>query len=170
MTRRGDQSRDAGHQLKRLHDPVSSASDRVAQSVGDAAVIELGHAAQREGWAQTIAAEPLATFVVARCNGDGDVEVEAVEFGGEESFECYIFRRGDGELLIASWIPGRAQDGILAAKTDITIPGIRAERAWGIDTMNGSEQELDLTHRGEDTVFEGMQIKDYPIFVRIQGA
>jgi len=85
----------------------------------------------------------------------------------ETEFDCYTFRRSDKELLIATWIPGRAEDGIVEARSDITLPGVRAERAWTVDTMNGTEQELNLTHRGSDTVLSGMLIKDYPVFIRI---
>ena len=85
----------------------------------------------------------------------------------ETEFDCYTFRRSDKELLIATWIPGRAEDGIVEARSDITLPGVRAERAWTVDTMNGTELELNLTHRGSDTVLSGMLIKDYPVFIRI---
>jgi len=86
--------------------------------------------------------------------------------------DCYTFRRSDEELLVAAWIPGKAEDGIAEAKSDITLPGVRAKHAWAVDAMNGTEQKLNLgsrnlTHRGSDTLLEGMLIKDYPVFIRI---
>jgi hypothetical protein len=90
-----------------------------------------------------------------------------VEFSSSKDFDCYTFRRGDGELLVAVWIPDRAEDGIVEEKSDIILPGVRAKGAWAVDTMNGTEQELNLTYRDNTTVLEGMLIKDYPVFIRI---
>lgn len=90
-----------------------------------------------------------------------------VEFSGEKDFDCYTFRRGDKELLVAAWIPGKTEDGIVEAKSDITLPGGRAESAWAIDVMNGTEQELNVTRSGNDAVLKGILIKDYPVFIRI---
>ena len=47
------------------------------------------------------------------------------------------------------------------------MPDVRAERAWGIDVMNGTEQELNVIHSGNDTVLKGMLIKDSPVLIRI---
>ncbi len=90
-----------------------------------------------------------------------------VRFSSEKELDCYTFRRGDNELLIAAWIPGRTGDGIVEEKSNISFPGVRANRAWAVDTMNGTEQRLNLTHCSSDTVLENMLIKDYPVFVRI---
>ena len=90
-----------------------------------------------------------------------------VQFSGEKQFDCYTLRRGEKELLVAAWIPGKTEDGIVEEKSDITLPGLRAERAWAVDTMNGTEQEVNLTYRDSDTMLRGMLIKDYPVFIRI---
>lgn len=96
-----------------------------------------------------------------------------VQFSCEQSetvmkkFDCYTLRRGDKELLIATWIPGKTKDGIVEEKSDITLLGVRAERAWAVDTINGTEQELNLIYSGSDTVLSGMLIKDYPVFIRL---
>jgi hypothetical protein len=90
-----------------------------------------------------------------------------VRFSGDKQFDCYTWLRGDKELLVAAWIPGRTKDGIVEAKSDITLPGVSAKRAFVYDAMNGTEQELNVTLSGNDTVFKGMLIKDYPVFVRI---
>ena len=90
-----------------------------------------------------------------------------VQFDSEREFDCYTLRRSDKEFLITVWIPGKTEDGIVEEKSDIALPDVLAARAWAIDTMNGTEQELNLTHRGRDTVLEGILIKDYPVFIRI---
>ena len=89
-----------------------------------------------------------------------------VRFGSQKVYECYTFKRGT-ESLVAAWIPGRTGDGIVEEKTEVTLPRLECKRAWVIDTMNGTEQELNITHRDNDTVIEGVLIKDYPVFVRI---
>ena len=90
-----------------------------------------------------------------------------VRFTGEKPFDCYTFQRGHRELMFAAWTPGRTTDRIVEAKSDITLPGVQAKRAWAVDVFNGTEQELDLARRGQDTVLAAMLIKDYPVFVRI---
>ena len=54
------------------------------------------------------------------------------------------------------------------AKTDVLLPGVRAKKAWAVDSMNGTEQELRITRRGDDTVLANMLLKDYPVFVRVR--
>ena len=90
-----------------------------------------------------------------------------VQFGGEHQLDCYTFRRGDQELLIAAWIPGRTVDGIVEVRTDVTLPGLRLSNAVVYDIMNGTEQELILTPTAEGAVLKGMLVKDYPVFVRM---
>ena len=89
-----------------------------------------------------------------------------VRFGSGKAYDCYTFRRGDNELLLALWLPGKTEDGIVEEESDIRLLGVRADRACVVDTMNGTEQELNLTHCGADTVLGKMLIKDYPVFIR----
>jgi hypothetical protein len=54
------------------------------------------------------------------------------------------------------------------AKSDVTLPGVRAEEAWVIDVFNGTEQKLVLNQEGSDTVLKDMRIKDYPTLIRVR--
>jgi hypothetical protein len=90
-----------------------------------------------------------------------------VRFSGGKQFDCYAFRRGDKELMVTAWIPGRTGDGIVEAKSDLTLPGVQARQAWILDIFNGTEQELNLTSTGQDTSIKGLFIKDFPVFVRL---
>jgi len=92
-----------------------------------------------------------------------------VRFGGDPTVDCYTFRRGEHERMFAAWIPGKTRDGVVESKRDITLPGIRAGRAWVVDVFNGTEQELNITATGSGTALPAMRIKDYPVFVRITG-
>ena len=91
-----------------------------------------------------------------------------VHFSGAKEFDCYTFRRGGKDLMFAAWIPGRAEDGISESVSDIRLTGVQAKRAWGIDPMNGTEQQLNIARRGGDTVLDGMLIKDYPLFLGVR--
>ncbi|MBM3242774.1 discoidin domain-containing protein [Candidatus Poribacteria bacterium] len=95
-----------------------------------------------------------------------------VRFSGEKKFDCYAFKRDlngmkGQEVIIAAWIPGKTKDGIVAAKSDVILLGAQARQAWVLDIFNGTEQELNITRNGNNTVIKGMLVKDYPVFVRV---
>jgi hypothetical protein len=118
------------------------------------------------------AAQPQPVYYVLRSLStvlDGFHPAEfPVRFSGQKPFDCYTFKRGDNQLRVAAWIPGQTTDGIVEAKSDITLPGLRAGRGWAVAVFNGAEQELTLTPRGNDTLLAGMLVKDYPVFIRIR--
>jgi hypothetical protein len=116
-------------------------------------------------------AQPQPAYYVLRTLStvlDGFQAAEfPVAFGKERQFECYTFLRGDGERMLAVWIPGRTKDGIVEARSDVTLPGIKGGRAWVIDLFNGTEQDLNTSTRGSNTVLQSILVKDYPTFIRI---
>jgi hypothetical protein len=89
-----------------------------------------------------------------------------IRWEGAEGCDCYCFQKGK-EALIAVWLPGRAKDGVDGLEASLLIPGMRVRKAWGLDAMNGTQQRLATSRRGNDTVMEGMMIHDFPIFIRI---
>jgi hypothetical protein len=54
------------------------------------------------------------------------------------------------------------------SSTDITFSGIKASKALAFDTMNGTEQELNITRVGQDTMLKEILLKDYPIFITVR--
>jgi hypothetical protein len=90
-----------------------------------------------------------------------------VKFGTANTYECYTFKRSNGELLVAAWIPGRTGDGMVEEKTDISLPGRQAKNAWGIDIMNGTEQQLEVSQQDNSLVLENVLLKDYPVLIRL---
>jgi len=92
----------------------------------------------------------------------------AATWSGDKQFDCYTFRRGNEELMLAAWIPGRTTDGVVEAKSDVTLPGVQAKRAWVTDVFNGTEQKLDITHNVGDTILKNVLVKDYPVFIRLE--
>ena len=68
--------------------------------------------------------------------------------------------------MIAAWINGGQSDAMVEAKTDVTLPEMQARRAWVVDIMNGTKQQLIIETQGDGTIIAGMLIKDYPVFIR----
>lgn len=90
-----------------------------------------------------------------------------VSFSAGTEFETFTFRRGKSEMMVASWIPGETTDGVVETKTDITLPGVRAEAGWVINIMNGTEQKLVLSDGPSGSTFKGILVKDYPTLLRV---
>ena len=91
-----------------------------------------------------------------------------VSFSGDKGFEVFTLQRGESELMVAAWLPGDTTDGLVESKSDVTLPMPDVERAWVVDVLNGTEQELTFSNEGQRTVFEGMLIKDYPTLIRVK--
>ncbi len=91
-----------------------------------------------------------------------------VRCSGDRPFDCEKFMNDKGVKMFAVWIPGKTEDGIVQAKSDITLPGVAAKKATVFDVMNGTRQDLDVSHAGNDTILKGMLVKDYPVFVRFE--
>ncbi len=81
--------------------------------------------------------------------------------------QTFTFQRGEHEFMVAAWIPGNTREGVVESRADITFPGLQARQGWIIDLLNGREQELVVTQSGNDAVFEGILVKDYPVLVRV---
>ena len=90
-----------------------------------------------------------------------------VTYAGPRKLQSFTLKRGANDVMVAMWIPGNTGDAVVESKTDITLPDLRAQKAWGIDLFNGTECELDLKWSGADTIIAGMMIKDYPVIMRI---
>jgi len=92
------------------------------------------------------------------------------EFDGTERLLVFTFRRGANEKLVAAWLadPAANKPNEISEETDdLTVPGTEAQRAWGIDIMNGTEQELVFASRGGDTFIRGIRVKNYPTLIRL---
>jgi len=90
-----------------------------------------------------------------------------IAFSSARPFTTFTFQRGEDELMVAPTIPGDTTDGIVETATDVTLPNVTAKRAWIIDVLNGTEQELHFSADGGSTTFKGLLIKDYPTLIRI---
>ena len=91
-----------------------------------------------------------------------------VSFENPDKFMCFTFESGDkSQLLVAAWYADQLVDGIAELRNDVTLPGVAAQKVVGIDTFNGTEQELNVSRVGDDLLLKGLLIKDYPVFIRI---
>ena len=54
---------------------------------------------------------------------------------------------------------------MVETKAEVALPGMNAKKAWVVDIMNGTEQELNIEPQGDGTIIKGMLIKDYPVFI-----
>ncbi|MBI4552111.1 MAG: discoidin domain-containing protein [Candidatus Latescibacteria bacterium] len=85
----------------------------------------------------------------------------------EKEVDVFSFTLPDGTLLVALWAAGTGGDQFPDIRADVVLPGLQCERAAGIDTLNGVEQELEVSIQGADTTLTGMLIKDYPVVLRL---
>ncbi len=92
-----------------------------------------------------------------------------VSFTSDKDFLFFTFESGDREeLMLTAFLPGVGGDGVIEEKTDIVLPGLRAAQAWAVESFNGTQQELDVTHDSGATILKGIWIKDYPTFIRLK--
>ena len=90
-----------------------------------------------------------------------------VVYEGRNDITSLTFKRGENELMVGAFLPGCLPDGLIEAKIDMKLHGVKAGNAWFIDLMNGMEQELEINVAGGDTIIKGLLIKDFPVYVRV---
>lgn len=97
-------------------------------------------------------------------------QIDAEFSNKEKSFETVGLRSGNGDLLLAIWIPGRADDDSPGIATDVTFPDTQFQQAIGIDILNGGEQVLQLSKNEGKSILKGVLIRDYPIVIKLHDA
>lgn len=91
-----------------------------------------------------------------------------VEFSDDTDIIHFTLKSGDNsQMMIAAWVQVPYEDTATERKTDIAIKDVQAGQAWVVDVFKGTEQKLDLTSVGADTVLKGMLIKDYPVLIKL---
>ncbi len=93
-------------------------------------------------------------------------EIE-VKFNPDEKLLWFTFQRHTGEKMVAVWIDyAWTHPGIVDTQTTITLSHNHAQRAWIVDLINGTEQELNLAQSDEGTVIPDVRVKNYPTIIR----
>jgi len=81
----------------------------------------------------------------------------------------YNFSLSEGDKLVALWSDGVAVKKDPGVQSTVIIRDIIAEGVVGIDVFNSIEQELVFSHEDGDLVIRELLIRDYPIFLRLEG-
>jgi hypothetical protein len=103
-------------------------------------------------------AEPLESFAFT-------LEMaEEVEY-----LRQYAFTLPDGDILLAVWRNGNAEEQDTGVSGAITISDFSADMVVGIDPFYGFEQQLLTESVDGSLVINNLMVKDYPIFLRIEG-
>ncbi len=91
-----------------------------------------------------------------------------VHFTSQKEILSFTFTRGEKESMVAAWINGGQNDAMVETKAEVTLPGMKAKKAWIVDIMNGTEQQLNIEPQGDGTIIKGIFLKDYPAFIRLE--
>jgi len=80
------------------------------------------------------------------------------------------FLRGNGERLLALWLPGvaeeRGEEGTFLA-TDVVLKGVKGRNASIIDVLNGTEQPLVADQSAEGMLFRNIRVQEWPLIIRV---
>jgi hypothetical protein len=88
---------------------------------------------------------------------------------GQRPVESYGFVRGNGEKLVAFWLPGVSQQhGAESFVTDVTVKGSPAKDASIIDTLNGTEKPLIVQRSADMIVIKKIHVQDWPLIIRME--
>ncbi|HJN18968.1 MAG TPA: discoidin domain-containing protein, partial [Armatimonadota bacterium] len=88
--------------------------------------------------------------------------------GETDKVEARAFRAVDGSRLVALWQP--AEPGATAEPATIRIrPTGQAGTPVAVDCLTCTLQELNVEGQGGQSTIEGLQIRDWPIIVRMDG-
>jgi len=80
-----------------------------------------------------------------------------------EAMECDKFELSDGSLLFAVYLAQQPADSSPEIVTTLRFPAHATYKAVGINTLNGTEQRLEL----ENNQIRGLIVRDYPTFIRL---
>jgi hypothetical protein len=79
----------------------------------------------------------------------------------------YAFDMPNGDFLVAFWNDNKAVHDYTDIPVTVTLLGQAGKKATGIDVLFGFRQELVYEVVNGDMIIQDMQIKDYPILIRL---
>ncbi len=118
--------------------------------------------------------QPSVMYYVWRTLATVLDDFHAAEFpvkleGNTTDAVVFTFRRGPTERMVAAWLsyPGAGRPNEIQEEAyNVILQATRPREGWIIDLMNGTEQQLVLKLRSQDTVVPGVRIKNYPTLLR----
>lgn len=84
-----------------------------------------------------------------------------------EKLFSQVFKNDSDTILIPYWMMVPMRDYNTGLSADFRIVGIDIKSAEVIDMFTGSVHELDYQRQGDEFIFNGMVIRDYPLVIRI---
>jgi hypothetical protein len=78
----------------------------------------------------------------------------------------YAFSLPNGEKLLGIWTHGAAKEEDHGIEAILTIPAFSAQKAVGVDVLNGYEQQLMIENKDGNVVIQNFYLRDYPIVLR----
>ncbi len=79
----------------------------------------------------------------------------------------YAFALPNGDHLVAIWRSVDITDEDIGVGATVELPGFSEHVAYGIDVLNGFQQALNTVTENETLVIPGLQLRDYPLLVRL---
>jgi len=94
--------------------------------------------------------------------------------GHRRAIEQYGLACGNGENLLALWLPGVAEErgrtesaaDVTQNTVDIFVKGSKAKGGI-VDRLNGTEKPLDVESTEDGIVIRKMHLQDWPLIIRI---
>jgi Periplasmic copper-binding protein (NosD)/Glycosyl hydrolase family 1 len=109
------------------------------------------------------AVQNLSTSMAGARPADLNVDIQSEA----TNIMSYAFSLPNGDMLLALWTNGVAVDEDPGVSTTLTFPGYSAQKAVGIDVLNGFEQELITGTENGNLLIRNLLVKDYPAFLRL---
>ena len=92
-----------------------------------------------------------------------------VKFSDDVDIVHFTLENGDKtELMINTFLEKPWSDAPIQKKVDITVCDVSVKTVWGMDSFNGTEQELDISSENGNTIIKGVILKDYPVFLKLR--
>jgi hypothetical protein len=88
--------------------------------------------------------------------------------GNRREIESYGFVRKNGEILIAFWVPGVAEEhSSYTVNADLALKGYSGEKASIIDVLDGTEQPLDVERTTDGIMIRRLRVQNWPLIIRL---
>jgi hypothetical protein len=75
----------------------------------------------------------------------------------------------DGSRPVAVWNDGVAGASKVVGTATVELPGQHASKVVAIDVLDGVEQEVDFSQQPTGIVIRDLNLRDYPILLRVEG-
>jgi hypothetical protein len=96
-------------------------------------------------------------------HGAGKLEKSRIQ----EVFDHWTFRKKDGTCIVALRMKGDAR-GYNKGYSGLRVKvGLKGKEVFGLNTLNGTQQKLNVQINEGQTTIHGLVVYDYPLFIRI---